>query len=159
MTGVNDDFAYTILDDGAAMSIHESQSRFYENLIGRSEAFCSFLFPKLCELFPEQMKGKNEKDFFKAVNKVQPSLVRAEADELTYCLHVMIRYELEKRIFSGDLKVKDLPKAWNALYREYLGISPASDREGVLQDSHWSMGLVGYFPLICIGKRLRRSVL
>ena len=150
-TGSDDDLAYTVLDGGTSMSIHESQSRFYENIIGRSEEFCTFIFPKLCELFPKEMEGKTAHDLYIAVNKAQSSLIRTEADELTYSLHVMIRYELEKRIFSGELEVKDLPKEWNRLYKEYLGVDVPDDKHGVLQDSHWAGGLVGYFPSYALG--------
>ncbi len=150
-TGSADDLAYTVLDGGTSMSIHESQSRFYENIIGRSRGFCRLIFPKLQELFPEQMKGKTAEELYRAVNKAEPSLIRTEADELTYSLHVMVRYELEKRVFAGELEVKDLPEEWNRLYKEYLGIDVPSDRQGVLQDSHWSGGLVGYFPSYALG--------
>lgn len=150
-TGSNRDLAYTVLDGGTSMGIHESQSRFYENIIGRSRAFCELVFPKLCELFPEQMKGRTAEELYIAVNKAEPSLIRTEADELTYSLHVMIRYELEKRIFDGELEVKELPKEWNRMYKEYLGIDVPDDKHGVLQDSHWSGGLIGYFPSYALG--------
>lgn len=147
----NDEYAYTFLDGGVSMGIHESQSRFYENLLGRSEAYINYIFPKVCECFPEQMKGYTATDLYKAVNLVTPSLIRTEADEVTYCLHVMVRYELEKRVMSGELEVKDLATEWNKLYREYLGVEVPSDREGVLQDSHWSGGSIGYFPSYALG--------
>lgn len=150
-TGVDEAYLYTVLDGGAAMSIHESQSRFYENRLGRSRAFCRYLFPVLCKWFPEQMKGKTDEELYRAVNKVQPSFIRTEADELTYCMHVMVRYELERRVFEGDLAPSELPAAWNDLYAKYLGIVPPNDRLGVLQDSHWSSGLVGYFPSYALG--------
>ena len=146
-----DDFAYTLLDGGVSMGIHESQSRFYENLLGRSEAFITYLFPKVVECFPEQMKGHTASDLYRAVNLVTPSLIRTEADEVTYCLHVMVRYELEKRVMSGELEVKDLANEWNKLYLEYLGVKVPCDREGVLQDSHWSGGGIGYFPSYALG--------
>ncbi len=146
-----DEYAYTFLDGGVSMGIHESQSRFYENIIGRSRAFTQYIFPKVCECFPEQMAGYTAEDFYKAVNLVKPSLIRTEADEVTYAMHVIIRYELEKRVMSGELEVKDLPNEWNKLYREYLGVEVPSDREGVLQDSHWSGGAVGYFPSYALG--------
>ena len=146
-----EEFAYTVLDGGVSMSIHESQSRFYENIIGRSRAFCKLIFPKLQELFPENTAGKTAEDFYQAINKVEPTLIRTEADEVTYSLHVMIRYELEKRIFDGTLTVPELPGEWNRLYREYLGIEVPDDKRGVLQDSHWSTGLVGYFPSYALG--------
>ena len=150
-TGSAPELAYTVLDGGTSMGIHESQSRFYENILGRSKAFCRFLFPKLCELFPAQMAGRTADEFFRAVNKAQPSLIRTEADEVTYSLHVMIRYELEKQVLAGTLQVKDLPAAWNRLYKEYLGVDVPDDRHGVLQDSHWAGGMIGYFPSYALG--------
>ena len=150
-TGSADEFAYTVLDGGVSMGIHESQSRFYENIIGRSRSFCNMIFPKLKELFPEQMEGRDADDFYHAVNKAEPSLIRTESDELTYCLHIMVRYELEKRIMAGELEVRDLPAEWNRMYKEYLGIDVPDDRHGVLQDSHWASGLIGYFPSYALG--------
>ena len=150
-TGSDDELAYTVLDGGVSMSIHESQSRFYENIIGRSRAFCRLIFPELARLFPEQMAGRDAEEFYRAVNKAQPSLIRTEADELTYSLHIMIRYELEKRIMHDELEVKDLPAEWNRMYKEYLGIDVPDDKHGVLQDSHWSSGLFGYFPSYALG--------
>ena len=146
-----EEFEYTNLDGGVSMGIHESQSRFYENLLCRSEAFVNYVFPKVCECFPEQMKGYTANDLYKAINLVTPSLIRTEADEVTYCLHVMVRYELEKRVMSGELEVKDLAKEWNKLYKEYLGVDVPNDRQGVLQDSHWSGGSIGYFPSYALG--------
>jgi carboxypeptidase Taq len=133
------------------MGIHESQSRFYENILGRSEAFVNLIYPKLLELFPEQLSGVSEKMFYRAINKAMPSLIRTEADELTYCLHIMVRYELEKQLIVGSLQVKDLPFEWNRLYKEYLGISVPDDTNGCLQDSHWSGGSFGYFPSYALG--------
>ena len=150
-TGSDDDLAYTALDGGVSMGIHESQSRFYENILGRSQAFCDYLMPILQEIFPEKMAGHTSEELYRAINRVEPSLIRTQADELTYCLHVMVRYELEKQIMDGALAVHDLPQAWNALYKEYLGIDVPDDRRGVLQDSHWAGGLVGYFPSYAIG--------
>ena len=149
--GTADDIQFTNLASGASMGLHESQSRFYENLLGRSRAFVGHIFPKMCECFPEQMKGYSAEDVFRAINLVKPSLIRTEADEVTYCLHVMVRYELEKRIMSDELEVKDLPREWNKLYKEYLGVDVPNDTEGVLQDSHWSGGSVGYFPSYALG--------
>ncbi len=148
---IADEIARSPLGSGVSMSVHESQSRFFENIIGRSEPFITFLFPKLRELFPEQLKDVTAHEFYLAVNKAEPSLIRTEADELTYALHVMVRYELEKQLFNGTLAVKDLPAAWNALYKEYLGIDVPNDTQGVLQDSHWSSGLFGYFPSYAVG--------
>ena len=150
-TGSDDDLAYTVLDGGTSMGIHESQSRFVENILGRSRAFCAFVFPKLRELFPAEMDGYTWEDFYRAVNRVQPSLIRTEADEVTYSLHVMIRYELEKKLMHGELTVRELPAAWNQLYKEYLGIDVPDDKHGVLQDSHWSFGGIGYFPSYALG--------
>ncbi len=141
--GIDPALAYTVLDDGVSMGIHESQSRFYENMIGRSRPFVEYLFPMVQEIFPQQMAGYTADDFYKAVNRAQPSLIRTEADELTYCLHIMVRYELEKAIFSGALSVHDLPQAWNRLYKEYLGIDVPDDTRGVLQDTHRNGGLIG----------------
>ena len=147
---VADEYAYTVLDGGVSMGIHESQSRFYENYIGRSREFITYLFPKLTELFP-QLCAYTAEDVYKAVNSVQPGLIRIDADELTYCLHIMVRYELEKALFAGEIKVKDLPYHWNRLYKEYLGVDVPSNKKGVLQDSHWSGGNIGYFPSYALG--------
>lgn len=149
--GFDSKYNYTLLSGGASMGLHESQSRFFENIIGRSLPFIQCIFPKLRELFPEQLQGVDAEGFWRAVNKSGPSLIRTEADELTYCMHIMVRYELEKQLIDGSLKVADLPEAWNRLYREYLGISVPSDREGCLQDSHWSSGSIGYFPSYALG--------
>ena len=147
----DDSLAYTVLDGGVSMGIHESQSRFYENLLGRSRAFVGYIFPKMQECFPAQLANCTAEDVYRAINKVTPSLIRIDADEVTYCLHVMVRYELEKQVMSGDLAVKDLPAAWNALYKEYLGVDVPDDTHGVLQDSHWSGGGIGYFPSYALG--------
>ena len=149
--GCDDCYNYTALSGGVSMGIHESQSRFFENLIGRSQAFINRIFPKLQELFPEQLAEVDAQMFYRAVNKAQPSLIRTEADELTYCLHVMVRYEIEKMMIGGTLEIKDVPSMWNKLYRDYLGITVPSDREGCLQDSHWSGGSIGYFPSYALG--------
>ena len=146
-----DEYAYTNLDGGVSMGIHESQSRFYENLLGRSYDFVTCLFPKMKECFPGKFDNYTAMDVYKAINLVTPSLIRTEADEVTYCLHVMIRYELEKRVVGGMLEVKDLPAEWNRLYKEYLGVDVPDDKHGVLQDSHWSGGGIGYFPSYALG--------
>lgn len=148
--GSADDLAYTVLDGGVSMAIHESQSRFYENLVGRSRAYTALILPELRRLFP-QLQDVSAEQFYRAVNKAEPSLIRTEADEVTYCLHVMVRYELEKKVMSGELAVKDLPAEWNRLYKEYLGVDVPDDRNGVLQDSHWSGGMIGYFPSYALG--------
>jgi carboxypeptidase Taq len=149
--GSDDALAYTLLDGGVSMGIHESQSRFYENILGRSRAFVEYVFPYVLQYFPEQMKDYTADDLYRAVNLVTPSLIRTEADEVTYCLHVMVRYELEKRVMSGELAVRDLPSEWNRLYNEYLGVTVPDDTHGVLQDSHWSGGGIGYFPSYALG--------
>ena len=149
--GCGDAYEFTNLSGGASMSIHESQSRFYENLIGRSRPFVELVFPKLKELFPRQLEHVTADMFYRAVNKAQPSLIRTEADELTYCIHVMIRYEIEKQLIAGTLAVADVPAAWNRMYQEYLGIDVPSDKQGCLQDSHWSGGAIGYFPSYALG--------
>ena len=115
-----------------------------------SVALACDVFPKLCELFPE-LSGHTAEEFYRAINKAEPSLIRTEADEVTYSLHVMVRYELEKRVMHGELKVHDLPGEWNRLYKEYLGVDVPDDKHGVLQDSHWSGGSIGYFPSYALG--------
>ena len=157
--GVKDEYAYTMLDDGAGMSIHEGQSRFYENYIGRSKEFIQLVFPKIKEIFPEEMANVTAEDFYRAVNKVETGCIRIEADELTYCLHIMVRYELEKRMFAGEITVKDLPGEWNRLYKEYLGVDVPDDKHGVLQDSHWGGGLMGYFPSYALGSAYGAQVI
>ena len=154
-----DSFAYTVLDGGVSMGIHESQSRFYENLLGRSRAYIESIFPILRECFPEETENTTPEDFYRAVNLVTPSLIRTEADEVTYCLHVMVRYELERRIMSDELEVRDLPAEWNRLYKEYLGVDVPDDRRGVLQDSHWSGGGIGYFPSYALGSAYGAHIL
>jgi carboxypeptidase Taq len=147
---IDPELAGTMLMTGASMGIHESQSRFYENLIGRSRAFWQYFYPEAQTAFP-QLNGVPMEAFYRAVNAVQPSLIRIEADELTYSLHIIIRYEMEKAIFDGGADVDDLPALWNAKYKEYLGVEPHSDGEGILQDTHWSGGNFGYFPSYALG--------
>ncbi len=149
--GIRDDMQYTCLAGGVSMGVHESQSRFYENIIGRSLPFIQAIFPKMQEFFPEQLNGVTAEQFYRAVNKVQPSLVRIEADELTYSLHIMVRYEIEKQLIDGSLKVQDIPETWNKLYKEYLGVEVPDDKHGCLQDSHWAGGSFGYFPSYALG--------
>lgn len=146
-----DEFAYTNLDGGVSMGIHESQSRFYENLLGRSLPFIKYIFPKMQEFFAPKLDSYTAEEIYRAINLVTPSLIRTEADEVTYCLHVMVRYEIEKAVMSGELEVKDIPERWNALYREYLGVEVPDDTRGCLQDSHWSGGGIGYFPSYALG--------
>ena len=147
----DDQYNATVLSGGVSMGIHESQSRFYENLIGRSRPFIHAIFPSIKSFFPEQLQDVDEEMFYRAVNKAQPSLIRTESDELTYSLHIMVRYEIEKQLISGALSVSDVPARWNELYREYLGVEVPNDRQGCLQDSHWSGGSIGYFPSYALG--------
>ncbi len=149
--GVADSLNYTAASGGVSMGIHESQSRFYENIIGRSKEFISFIYPKIKALFASQLEGVDSDSFYRAVNTVTPSLIRTESDELTYSLHVMVRYELEKRLIDGTLDTKDVPAEWNRLYKEYLGVEVPDDKQGCLQDSHWSGGGFGYFPSYALG--------
>ena len=149
--GADDCYNYTALSGGVSMGIHESQSRFYVNIIGRSRAFVHAIFPKTKELFPQQLEGIDEEMFYRAINKAEPSLIRTEADELTYALHVMVRYEIEKQVIGGTLAVADIPAEWKRLYKEYLGVDVPNDALGCLQDSHWSGGSVGYFPSYALG--------
>jgi len=149
--GLDKKHSRTILANGASMAIHESQSRLWENLVGRSRAFWRFFYPKLQATFPTQLGNVSMESFYKAINKVQPSFIRTESDEATYNLHVMLRLELEIALMEGKLAVADLPQAWNARMQEYLGVTPSNDREGVLQDVHWSGGMIGYFPTYALG--------
>lgn len=148
---ISTEFDDTLLSGGTSMGIHESQSRFYENTIGRSLAFWETHLDKFKELFPEQTKNITPKDMFKAVNYVEASLIRVEADELTYPLHIMLRYDIERKIMSGEATVDNLPQIWNDLMEQYLGIRPETDSDGVLQDVHWSGGMIGYFPTYALG--------
>ena len=150
-TGSDDSLAYSVLDGGVSMAIHESQSRFYENIIGRSKPFIELIFPKMKEIFSEELKDATADEIYRAVNKVEPSFIRTEADEVTYSLHVLVRYELEKKLFRNEIEVRDLPEEWKKLYKEYLGVDVPDDTRGVLQDVHWSDGLIGYFPSYAIG--------
>ncbi len=146
-----DELYGTVLANGTSMGVHESQSRFWENIVGRSFEFINLVFPKLKEVFPEQLADVTAEEFFRAINKAEPSLIRIEADELTYSMHVMIRYEIEKRIMAGEVTVDELPAMWNKFYKDYLGVDVPSDAMGVLQDVHWSFGMFGYFPSYSIG--------
>lgn len=139
------------LSTGTSMGIHESQSLFFENFVGRNKNFWSHNFEMLKKHSPKQFENVSLEMFLRAINAAQPSLIRIEADELTYPLHIMIRYEIEKELFNGNLQVEDLPKVWNAKYEEYLGIAPENDAEGILQDMHWSGGSFGYFPSYALG--------
>ena len=148
--GVAPELATTELGDGASLGICESQSRFWENLIARRRAFWEHFYPQLQPRFPA-LAGVDRERFYRAVNAVRPSLIRVEADEVTYNLHVLLRFALERRLVDGDLEVADLPGAWREESRALLGIAPQRDADGVLQDIHWSMFLIGYFPTYTLG--------
>ncbi len=148
---VPDELTQTPVGGGASCGMHESQSRLMENMIGRSRDFWEPIFGKLKETFPEQLSDVDLDEFVKAVNKVNADLIRTESDELTYCLHIMVRYEAEKKLIEEEYPVHELPKLWNRLYQEYLGVTPDSNRNGVLQDVHWSGGMFGYFPSYALG--------
>lgn len=149
--GVDSQITLSILGTGTSMGMHESQSRFWENVIGRSDAFWEPIYAKLQEMFPEQLKQVSLSQFIKGCNKIEPGPIRTEADELSYSLHILVRYELEKQLISGECEVEDLEQAWNKKYEECLGISPKKASEGVLQDIHWACGNFGYFPSYAIG--------
>lgn len=147
---ISEELIGTTLCTGTSMGIHESQSRFWENVIGRSRAFWNYNYSELQAKFP-QLANIDEDTFYRGNNVVNPSLIRIEADELTYNLHIIIRYEIEKMIFNEGLQAKDLPRVWNEKYEQYLGITPPNNAEGVLQDVHWSGGAFGYFPSYSLG--------
>ena len=149
--GIPDRFERTILAGGATLGLHESQSRMWENLLGRSRPFWRFYLPIMRAFFPAQLADVSQETFYRAINLVEPSLIRVEADEVTYNLHIFVRFELEQALLTGDLDVADVPDAWNAKYEEYLGITPPNDADGCLQDVHWSHGYVGYFPTYTLG--------
>jgi len=149
--GVAPELDRTPLGEGASLGIHESQSRMWENLVGRSSAFWKGFYPRLQELFPSQLGDVHLDTFYRAINKVEPSFIRVESDEATYNLHIMARFELEIALMEGALDVADLPEAWNAKFEEFLGIIPPDDSQGLLQDVHWSGGMIGYFPTYALG--------
>jgi carboxypeptidase Taq len=149
--GVGLDLERTSLADGASLGIHESQSRLWENLVGRSREFWSHYFSRLKAVFPDQLAGVDVETFYRAINRVEPSFIRVEADEVTYNMHIMLRFELENEMLEGTIKIADLPEAWNAKMETYLGIVPPDDAQGVLQDVHWSGGMLGYFPTYSLG--------
>ena len=142
-----------------SMGVHESQSRLWENMIGRSRLFWTHYLPRLRELFPDQLRGVSLEQFVKAINRVEPSLIRVEADEVTYNLHIMLRYRLETALVSGDLAVADLPGAWADGMEQLLGVRPATDAEGCLQDIHWAAGAVAYFPTYTLGNLLAAQLM
>jgi carboxypeptidase Taq len=144
-------FARTPLEGGTSSAIHESQSRTWENLVGRSHGFWRWFYPQLQSLLPDALGGIDEQSFVRAVNAVRPGLIRGDADEVTYGLHITLRFELEQELLAGTVAVRDLPEEWNMRMKEYLGIDVPDDARGVLQDMHWSVGLFGYFPTYQLG--------
>lgn len=164
--GVSPSLARTPLHRGCSSGLHESQSRLWENLVGRSLPFLSGFYPVLQEAFPERLRGVPLEAFYAAVNRVEPSLVRTEADEATYNLHILLRFELEQELLAGTLEPAGLPEAWNARMEAYLGVAVPDDAHGVLQDVHWAAGYIGYFPTYSLGnvisvqiwERLRRDL-
>lgn len=149
--GVNEEYENTPLDGGVSLGIHESQSRFWENQVGRSYEFIEYITPVLHAFFNDQL-GKSDTDtLFRLFNQVKPSFIRTEADEVTYNLHIALRFEIENALINEKIKAKDLPEVWREKMKKYLGVVPETDREGVLQDVHWSYGSLGYFPTYCLG--------
>jgi carboxypeptidase Taq len=144
----------TPLGEHVGMAVHESQSRLWENQVGRGRPFWRHFEPRLRAAFPEGLEGVSSDEFHLAVNAVRRNPIRVESDEVTYNLHIILRFEIERRLFAGDLEVRDLPSTWNRLTEELLGLTPASDAQGVLQDVHWSGGGFGYFPSYCLGNMI-----
>lgn len=149
--GSDPSYERTFLAGGTSLAVHESQSRMWENLVGRSMPFWEHFYPQLKKTFPSQLQGVSLKAFYKGINKVQPSLIRVSADEATYNLHIMLRLEIEIGLVEGSIAVKDLPEIWNQKMQDYLGIVPPNDARGVLQDIHWSYGAIGYFSTYALG--------
>lgn len=148
----------TPLQEAVSLSVHESQSRFWENVVGRSRAFAKFIHPEMKKTFPKSMKGIDAEELFLGFNKSVPGLIRVESSELYYNLHIIIRYEIEEMIFNQGLNAKDIPAIWKEKYKEYLGIVPKTDSEGILQDSHWAGGAFGYFPTYTLGNMISGSL-
>ncbi len=148
---VKDELAETFVFNNMSSGMHESQSRLFENYLGRNIHFWDNLFPKVKQQFPEQLEGVDQKQFYQAANCCQPSLIRIQADELTYPLHILIRYEIEKSFFDGTADYDNLEEVWAEKYQQYLGVTPAKSSEGLLQDMHWGNGLIGYFPTYALG--------
>ncbi len=149
--GLDPRYYGTPLGDSVSLGIHESQSRLWENCVGRSRAFWRFFYPLLRQTFPDQLEDVSFDRFYGAINRAKPSLIRVEADELTYNLHIMLRFEIEQDLIEGRVHTEDLPAVWREKMREYLGVVPETDADGVLQDVHWSLGSFGYFPTYTLG--------
>jgi carboxypeptidase Taq len=155
---IDDELTATPAGEGTSMGMHEGQSRLFENNFGRSREFWVPLFQDLKDTFPEALEDIRLDTFILGINKSSPSLIRTESDELTYSLHILIRYEIEKMIFDGDVDINELPKIWNEKYEEYLGVTPEKDSEGILQDIHWACGNFGYFPSYAIGNAIAAQI-
>jgi carboxypeptidase Taq len=156
--GVAPELARTPLGHGTSSAVHESQSRTWENLVGRSGGFWRWFYPQLRSIFPELPEGLDESRFVQAINRVRPGLIRIDADEVTYGLHIILRFEIEQELLRGSLAVADLPEAWNARIGDYLGLEVPDDAHGVLQDMHWSIGLFGYFPTYQLGNVIAAQI-
>jgi carboxypeptidase Taq len=149
--GIPESLRRSPLGSGESLGVHESQSRMWENMVGRGRPFCGVLVPRIAELFGGALQDLDADTLYRAVNRVNPSFIRVEADEATYSLHIVLRFELEQQLLEGTLAVEDLPEAWNSRFEEYFGLDVQDDADGVLQDVHWSAGLIGYFPTYAIG--------
>ena len=156
--GQADNLAYTSLDGSASMVMLESQGYFYENIIGKSREFIDFIYPEIQDLFPTYTSDITTDDLYKSVNKVQPGLIRVDSDELTFMLHTMIRYEIEKALIREEMSVRDVPDVWRDMYKKYLGLDVTNHKEGILQDIHWPFGAIGYFPTYVIGNSFGFSI-
>jgi carboxypeptidase Taq len=148
------EFYGTPVCEPLSYGVDESQSRLWETLIGRNKPFWKFFYPVLQKTFPSELGSIQLQDFYRSMNKVEPSFIRVEADEVTYCLHIILRFEIEKGLIEGSLKVKDIPSIWNQKMKESFGITPSNDSEGCLQDIHWAMGGLGYFSTYALGNLL-----
>ncbi|MBT5855032.1 carboxypeptidase M32 [bacterium] len=156
--GFDQEWYGTPFCDSISLGIHESQSRLWEHYVGTSWSFWKGHHAKLQSYFPDKLSGIDTKEFYRSINQVQPSLIRVGADEVTYNLHILIRFEMEQHLFNETVNVMDLPEMWNAKYKEYLGITPPTDSDGILQDVHWSFGLFGYFPTYTLGNLYGRMM-
>ncbi|HSJ54846.1 MAG TPA: carboxypeptidase M32, partial [Anaerolineae bacterium] len=152
--GISRELDRTPLSNSASLAVHESQSRMWENIVGRSRGFWTYWLPRLRETFGAQLNGVSDEAFYRAINRVRPSYIRVEADEVTYNLHIFLRFEMENQMLEGKVRPTDLPELWNTKMVEFLGVQPPNDALGVLQDVHWSSGLIGYFPTYALGNLL-----
>ena len=157
--GIHPDLKRTPLGEAASLGIHESQSRLYENMVGRSRAFWAYAFPLAQDAFPDALGDVSGDAFYRAINRVEPSLIRVEADEVTYSLHIMLRFELERGLINGSVAVSDLPHLWRERMDAFLGVVPKTDANGVLQDVHWSLGAFGYFPTYALGSLMSAQIM